>query len=274
MQWSYVTFESEEYQGITPSIETNTYKYFGDIVVNRLTYKKLSKSSDNGTTWTKIGLIREQDKQVFKHSAEGKGSETMIIKFDTEENGDYTFGLNKTSTEPTIDTIVLAGTKKVRFGLVRNGFNEGIPAMLGNEWYSFYDCVVEDIGDLYYPVFDSSVPCGFNMDGALYYTYLLCVKKGDDIIYHNTKYDECYYHREHVAIDDISTNKCIVSPNPVYNTINLNLPYGENEYEIVNINGIVFLKGRTTDNQIDVSELPNGVYFLKVQGKTIKFIKQ
>ena len=69
-------------------------------------------------------MIREQDKQVFKHSAEGKGSETMIIKFDTEENGDYTFGLNKTSTEPTIDTIVLAGTKKVRFGLVRNGFNE------------------------------------------------------------------------------------------------------------------------------------------------------
>jgi hypothetical protein len=72
-----------------------------------------------------------------------------------------------------------------------------------------------------------------------------------------------------------------IFPNPTSESITLeNLTNGEKyAYEIVGMNGQVMLKGQTTnDTPIDVRNLANGIYILKLkdkwQGNNKRFIKQ
>ena len=72
-----------------------------------------------------------------------------------------------------------------------------------------------------------------------------------------------------------SLQQAFLYPNPVQDVLNLtNLPDGAIDFEIVNQYGIPQLKGFVS-KQIDVSQLPSGIYFLKLNSQTtpIKFIK-
>ncbi len=72
-----------------------------------------------------------------------------------------------------------------------------------------------------------------------------------------------------------SMQKAFIYPNPTQDVLNLtNIPDGAIDYEIVNQYGVRQLKGFVSE-QIDVSQLPAGIYFLKLNNQTtpIKFIK-
>jgi hypothetical protein len=66
--------------------------------------------------------------------------------------------------------------------------------------------------------------------------------------------------------------KLIVYPNPVSNALNLNYTEG-GDFQIVNLIGQQVLVG-ATQQQIDVTTLPQGTYFLKVGTEQVKFVKQ
>jgi len=69
-------------------------------------------------------------------------------------------------------------------------------------------------------------------------------------------------------------------PNPVSNALNLVLPkqYNELTIEIVNLQGVTLQKTILTSNQIDLSNLDRGVYFIKVNledtTQLLKVVKQ
>lgn len=77
-------------------------------------------------------------------------------------------------------------------------------------------------------------------------------------------------------LQDIAKSNMTVFPNPAYNTLNINGVITNQAYSILDLTGKVIDKGfvNKSDYAIDVNSLTNGVYFLRIMNKTIKFIKQ
>ncbi|MDB5258680.1 MAG: Glucan endo,3-beta-D-glucosidase [Chitinophagaceae bacterium] len=63
-----------------------------------------------------------------------------------------------------------------------------------------------------------------------------------------------------------------IYPNPVTNILNINQKDEDRLFSIYNHVGEKIME--STGNRIDVSQLPSGMYFLKTERKTLKFVKQ
>ena len=76
--------------------------------------------------------------------------------------------------------------------------------------------------------------------------------------------------------ENSSTNSLSIFPNPATSEIHLAVSDSEErEIDILNIQGTLVSKVTVTGNQgIDVSRLSSGVYFIHVDGMSVKFIKQ
>lgn len=72
-------------------------------------------------------------------------------------------------------------------------------------------------------------------------------------------------------------NKINIYPNPVNSTLNYSGLKGNVSFKILNIQGQLVLNGTSVTNQIDVSELQNGLYILNLETEEVtlvtKFIK-
>ena len=75
------------------------------------------------------------------------------------------------------------------------------------------------------------------------------------------------------GIDKNEIGSLRISPNPAANFITVNT---DGKVEIFTANGVKVYENAayTADTQINVSHLTNGVYIVKVNGKTVKLIKQ
>ncbi len=76
-----------------------------------------------------------------------------------------------------------------------------------------------------------------------------------------------------LGTNDFSVNKFNIYPNPTSNIINI---FGETEIELLQIFDVSGkqLIAKKESNSVDVSKLPKGIYFLKINNKeTVKFIK-
>ncbi len=76
-------------------------------------------------------------------------------------------------------------------------------------------------------------------------------------------------------VKDVSTSDEVsVYPNPAANEINLsNENYLGSQYSICSILGVVVAQGTNTNNKIDISRLDAGCYYIKINNRQIKFIK-
>ena len=77
-------------------------------------------------------------------------------------------------------------------------------------------------------------------------------------------------------IDDYNLDKIKVYPNPTNSKITVTGAYNKTiEYSIFNVFGQLVLSGNGTSDtlQINLSELDSQVYFLKINNKLIKIIK-
>ena len=74
------------------------------------------------------------------------------------------------------------------------------------------------------------------------------------------------------GIDEINTNCMSVYPNPASDFITLVGTFPEtSQISIMSIHGQL-MNIRVINNQIDVSDLPNGIYLMKIDGQTVKFV--
>lgn len=78
---------------------------------------------------------------------------------------------------------------------------------------------------------------------------------------------------------EVNTNSISVSPNPANDYLNLGNEYLNKEFDIISINGNVLKNGRLDENQIQISDLTTGTYFLRIYDekgilKTAKFVKK
>jgi hypothetical protein len=111
---------------------------------------------------------------------------------------------------------------------------------------------------------------GFTVNG------LRCYWVGDALLYHNGDEDCDAVHAGDHDVDEIVNGKEFsIYPNPTDGLIHIEiqevacLPYC-----ITNLLGQILMSGFVSDQAIDVSTLPAGMYFITIDSKTLKFTKQ
>jgi len=72
-------------------------------------------------------------------------------------------------------------------------------------------------------------------------------------------------------VSDVKEEKMFIYPNPVTSVLTVNGLKEDQLLEVINVNGKTVIQKR--GQSVDVSALSNGIYFLKVQDKVMKFIK-
>ena len=266
MQWSYITSENTD-RGST--IVTTTYKYNGDTIINDVSYKKMYKSVDNGKNWHELGYFRQEDNNVY-YIPRTETKEILVYNFSKDM--EYRIQSNYYDIGLASDSIIVDNVKKARWGVSKVP-NSTYQQELSDNIYDFYDVIIEDIGSVYSPTFDTLPYTPGGVTGARYYTFLLCVLRGNNVIWHNSQYEDCYYER--TAIDNIADQQIALSPNPVKDKLTLSLPNTENEIKIFDLQGKLLLQQNVGFSaEIIVSMLPTGTYVLVVNGESYKFVKE
>ena len=267
MQWSYITTENTDRGSM---IVTTTYKYNGDTIIKDVSYKKMYKSVDNGTNWHELGYFRQEDNNVyFIPRTETK----EILVYNFSKDMEYRIQSNYYDIGLASDSIIVDNVKKARWGVYHKVPNSTYQQELSDNIYDFDDVIIEDIGSVYSPTFDTLPYTPGGITGARYYTFLLCVLRGNNVIWHNSQYEDCYY--EQTAIDNIADQQITLSPNPVKDKLTLSLPNTENEIKIFDLQGKLLLQQNVGFSaEIIVSMLPMGTYVLVVNGESYKFVKE
>ncbi|MCQ2608124.1 MAG: T9SS type A sorting domain-containing protein [Bacteroidales bacterium] len=250
MKWAYLYSETEEISSIkVPTILTVRYEYKGDTIINGFIYKKMFKSLNNGRIWLELGYFRQDKSEVF-----------FIKKGEIEEGLAYDFSSdlrNRLDWDDNLlvesDTIVIYNARK-KISRVCDDRESS-----SDNWFYCYDIVIEDVGSLFAPAFDTLYYCPAVGVGCPYMTKLLCVQKGDEIIWHDPDYNDCYY--EQTAINTIENQQISISPNPVKDILYLTLPTANNLIQIIDTQGRKVLQTECGETaSVNVSLLKNGVY--------------
>ena len=116
---------------------------------------------------------------------------------------------------------------------------------------------------------------------------LRCYWIGDELVYHDGNEDcDAIYAELHNGINEdgpsTGSGTFMVYPNPTDGvlTVSVRLPQcdspttGQTEYQISNLMGQTLLQGRISaeNQQLDISNLPAGMYFISVGEQTVKFV--
>ena len=200
-----------------------------------------------------LGAYRNEDNQVYycKWNGSGYDEEVLFYDYDLEE-GDF---FNETDEHPmqvtSVSTITdFNGVQRKRIDFTFIGLEDE------TEYW------IEGIGSS--KGFVNSCNYTPTYDGAIF--HLLCYHVGDDLIYLNPTYDAC-------DIDEIqesgSENGLNIYPNPASSTVKV---LNTNNLEVNGIE-VIDLLGRTVirsekDEDLDVSSLPEGQYFVRISGET------
>ena len=246
------------------------YKYFtsGDTVINALTYVKIKKTEypnlNNVSVFpTYTGAIRQDtlNKKIYVVLTDST-TEHILYDFslqvgDTNNSVLHTLGSNcfgyNTETVYLIDTIQVNGNDHRVFHFQGSCTGNGV---------SYIEGIGSDFGLLFPNRMDeieSHLSC-LNVNSQTYYPYSTanCVLTN--------------------AIDELEVNLAIdIFPNPASDLLTISIP--ENSLET---KGFIFDQtGKEVlrinlfggENQLDIKELENGMYIVKIDHQNIKWIK-
>jgi len=96
-----------------------------------------------------------------------------------------------------------------------------------------------------------------------YLNYISCFYRDGVQLYKNPWYDECFS----VDTEDIALNNIVLYPNPASYSITISgIPEGKYTYRILNTQGqLVRSNTLQKEDNIDVSDLPSGMYFVELR---------
>ena len=105
---------------------------------------------------------------------------------------------------------------------------------------------------------------------------LRCYWVGDALLYHQGDEDCDAIYNEIHEVDETLADSFQIYPNPTDNLLYVipNTVKPSSPYHITNLLGRTLMSGTLSDSAIDVSSLPKGLYFLTVDGQTVKLMKQ
>ena len=82
-----------------------------------------------------------------------------------------------------------------------------------------------------------------------------------------------------VSVDELKSRRHSIFPNPAQSVINIQGElFFNTEFNIISSNGVIIKQARLRKNQVDITGLPNGYYFLRLQTEIgidmLAFVKQ
>jgi PKD repeat protein len=194
-----------------------------DTVINNKLYHKLYHSTDTIFTENNLcGGIREEDKRVYfyatdsitlldQHTFPSRKSEYILYDFslnfgDTISADSFYLSHGDKLIVDDIDSILVGSEYRKRFTFGPPGAPFNIP------WAQWVDGV-GSLRGLLFATGDVPTNGLFND--------LICFKQNNNIFYHYSKYDTCYY-KNPDAIEKLTTGtKILIFPNPVKTTAHI-----------------------------------------------------
>ena len=233
-----------------------TYTMGETVTIDDLEFTTISVYNHNSGSVSIDGAFRNDGNQVYYCTWNGSSYEDEELLYDYDlEVGDFFHDDDAHPMQVTEVTTITDETgtprKKLTFSFigledVTEFWIEGIGSSRGFIHVGMYE-----------PKHDS--------DGEMY--HLLCYHVNNDVIYVNPEYNECDLP---YAVEDNSTdNNISIYPNPanevikILNDNNLNIT----SIEIIDLTGRTVMSTNKTD-AIDISELSEGQYFVKIIGET------
>ena len=157
---------------------------------------------------------------------------------------------------------------------------DGIPykrMTIGDANNIFSGTLISTIGHLtsFFPENLMTPGKGYRVDG------MRCYWLNGDLILKNGDRDcDVVYQQLHNGVEEKDVASFVVYPNPANNILFVRLPQcdspttGQTEYRIINLMGQTMQQGRIDAEiqQIDISALSAGMYFITFAGKTQKFV--
>lgn len=239
-----------------PVGEFHEHHYQGEAVnIGGLEYQTIYVQSEVNGNYLD-GAYRNEENQVYycKWNGSSYDSEELLYDYDLEE-GDYFHDDDEHPmyvTEVTTITDKMGGLrKKITFGFI--------------DLEDVTECWVEGIGSSWGFMNVGLYEAAHGSEGEMY--HLLCYHVNDDVVYVNPEYNDCDLP---FAVGDNHVEATVsIYPNPasevikILNDNNLNIT----SIEIIDLTGRAVLNTNKTDD-IDISEIPEGQYFVKIIGES------
>ena len=104
-----------------------------------------------------------------------------------------------------------------------------------------------------------------------------CFWQDGELVYQNGDQDcDEIYEQHHLGVDEIDAeNGFVIYPNPSHDVLYVLSDNIYSEYRITNLMGQTLIVGEiiSENQQINVSSLPVGMYFITIGSRTTKFLK-
>lgn len=137
---------------------------------------------------------------------------------------------------------------------IQRGYDYGKPVTYYHIYEVYRDVWYEGIGSL-----KSLIELGQRGIDVL---QLICFWNKDDIIYHQPEHTECLYASNWNGIENISDKNKFIFPNPTSGKLTIDNEMLVSLIQIYDTKGIKLVE--TKDKNIDISNLPNGLYLVKI----------
>lgn len=192
------------------------------------------------------------------------GEFTVLYDFDVEPGDEWEIKVDTASLMMHVDAVEQYEYEGRLFKMLQVSDAENL----------FSGTIVRGIGHLtsFFPERLMNTRKGYRVEG------IRCFWKEDQLMfkYGDKDCDEVYEEFHDYEVDEaIAAKGFKVYPVPSNGTITVS-GYQTNEYRITNLMGQTLMTGQINveNQQIDISELPIGLYFITIANQTIKLIKQ
>ncbi len=240
--------------GDWPPFDTTYYtvNYFvtGDSTLNNIEYKKIYTSDEEMPTyWTLNGLIREDSTKKVWYKSNAYDYEVLLYDFSLAPGDSLKLGFDTTFyyLVDSITTEIIDGSQRDKYWISQDD-------------YYWHETWIEGIGS------NKGIINGVMATAVGGWTWLLCMSEDGELIYMNPNYESCYLI---TGINKIDKPIIQIYPNPAKKLLRIeNITNIEIEsISITNINGQIIKQFDSRKNQLDISGISSGFYFLKVSYK-------
>jgi len=243
---------------------TYTFKVEGDTMINQENFKFLYRSNEEfPVTWEKYGYIREDEEKKVYYSPINFNDTifnepSMVYDFGVEENDTLTITSFAYNYPNELEIII----SEIDSILIDDDYRRRIKYTCG-DWSYGDNLWIEGIGSN-----DGLIEPGFYCYIVCPVSELICVKEGDDIIYHDEYYTDCYI--VGIAENSFKIQQFLVYPNPAKNDIFI-VPLlkvsSDLRFELYNLENKTILRQEIINYNplnINIINLKDGLYLYKI----------
>ncbi len=270
---NYPLLGSEWYYEITNDNGSITYQYLemaSDTIINDQPIHILVRintlyDKDKTEVITHEYIYEHNDKVYWWNKTLGEF--TTLYDFEAEEGDEWEIKVGIESITMHVDAVEQYEYEGRQFKLLRVSDDADI----------FSGDIVCGIGHLtsFFPEKLMNKDAGYRVEN------IRCYWQDGELVYQNGNQDcDEIYEQHHLSVDEIETETGFaIYPNPSHDVLFVKTCHGaslQSEYRITNTMGQTLMIGEITseNHQIDVSSLPEGMYFITIDSSTTKFLKE